>query len=201
MIVGYARISINGPTVESQTLSLQNARCKRIFVDQMSGQSRDRSELDRCLRILDEGDKLVVCRLDKLACSLRDLIFILEGLEERGIQFLSLSEGINTKCATGKLIVQFFATLAEFERNLIRERTMLGLEIAKGNGRRGGCKKKTTGADDRRIIALWKSKKHSIPELADMSGLSVATIRRRIGAHKKNALTRQRSNRSPPQLT
>lgn len=183
MRVGYARASIDGPTAESQIDSLRNAHCKRIFVDQIDGQTLKRPELAHCLRILDEGDTLIVCRLDKLGRSLRDLVYIMAGLEERGIQFLSLTEGINTKRATGKLILHFFATLAEFERNIVRERTMVGLTTARNEGRLGGRKKITTRSDDKQMIALRKSKRYSIPELAKEFGISESTLSRRLRAH------------------
>jgi DNA invertase Pin-like site-specific DNA recombinase len=184
MMVGYARTSTEGETPQSQIDSLKTAHCKRIFVDQMTGHSLQRPELARCLRTLGENDTLVVSRLEILGRSLRDLLNIVTGLQEREIQFLSLKENINTKHAAGKLIFQSFAMVAEFQHDIIRERTMTGLANARAKGRFGGNRKKTTPAEDRQMIALWKTKRFSVTEIAEQFGVSEPTLHRRLSPKK-----------------
>src|SRR6266704_7111950 len=144
MIVGYARVSTNDQTPEHQLDALKSAKCRRIFVEQKSVRNMNRPELTRCLDTLRKGDTLVIWKLDRLGRSLRDLLEIVERLENSGVQFISLTEDINTKAASGRLTFHIFAVLAEFERNLIRERTMAGLATARARGRLGGARRKTT---------------------------------------------------------
>lgn len=184
MMVGYARTSNEGPIPQLQIDSLKTARCKRIFVDQISGLNVQRPELARCLRTLVENDTLVVCRLDILGRSLRNLLNIVTGLQERGIQFLSLTENINTKHAAGKLIFQSFAMVAEFQHEVTRERTMTGLANARAKGHFGGSRKKTTPAEDQQIIALWKTNRFSVTEIAEQFGVSELTLHRRLAPKK-----------------
>src|SRR5712691_8817136 len=114
MIVGYARVSTTDQTPQLQIDALKAARCKPIYVDQNSGKNMNRPELIRCLDTLRKGDTLVIWKLDRLGRSLRDLIEIVERLENSGVQFISLTEDIDTKAASGKLIFHVFAVLAEF---------------------------------------------------------------------------------------
>jgi DNA invertase Pin-like site-specific DNA recombinase len=180
MIVGYARVSTNDQTPELQLHALKRAKCKRIFVEQKSDRNMNRPELVRCLAMLRKGDTLVIWKLDRLGRSLRDLIEIVARLEREGIQFVSLTEDINTKTTSGKLIFHVFAVLAEFERNLIRERTMAGLATARARGRVGGAKKRTTTQQDKQIRALWESGKFTGAEIASQFGISVPTFFRRV---------------------
>ena len=119
--------------------------------------------------MLRKGDTLVIWKLDHLGRSLRDLIEIVERLENSCVQFISLTEDINTKAASGKLIFHIFAVLAEFERNLIRERTKAGLATARARGRLGGARRKTTKKQDEGMRALWDSGKFTAAELRDNS--------------------------------
>ena len=121
MIVGYARVSTTDQTPQLQIDALKTANCKPIYVEQKSGMNMNRPELTRCLDMLRKGDTFVIWKLDRPGRSLRDLLEI-GRLENSGVQFLSLTEDFNTKAASGKLIFHVFAVLAEFERNLIRER-------------------------------------------------------------------------------
>jgi DNA invertase Pin-like site-specific DNA recombinase len=182
MIVGYARVSTNDQTPELQLHALKRAKCKRIFVEQKGGRNMNRPELVRCLATLRKGDTLVIWKLDRLGRSLRDLIEIVARLENEGIQFVSLTEDINTKTTSGKLIFNVFAILAEFERNLIRERTMAGLATARARGRVGGAKKRTTTEQDKQIRELWESGEFTGAEIASQFGISVPTFFRRVRA-------------------
>lgn len=180
MIVGYARVSTSDQTPELQLDALKKAKCKPIFIEQKSGRNMERPELTRCLDTLRSGDTLIIWKLDRLGRSLRDLLEIVERLEDTGVQFISLTEDINTKAASGRLIFHVFAVLAEFERNLIRERTKAGLATARARGRLGGAKKKTTKRQDEAMRALWERGDFTAAELAKQYGISVPTFFRRV---------------------
>lgn len=141
-LVGYARVSSNGQELQLQLDALQKAGCakKDICTDKVSGSRTARPGLDRCLEQLRQGDVLVVWRLDRLGRSMRHLIDLVKELRDRGVGFKSLSESVDTTTANGKLIFHIFTALAEFERDLIRERTRAGLAAARARGRKGGRK-------------------------------------------------------------
>ena len=149
------------------------------YIEQKSGKNMNRPDLTRCLDMLRKGDTLVIWKLDRLGRSLRALLEIVERLENAGVQFLSLTKDINTKAASSKLIFHVFAVLAEFQRNLIRERTKAGLATARARGRLGGARRKTTTKQDEGMRALWDSGKFSAAELAKLFGISVPTFFRR----------------------
>lgn len=140
----------------------------------------ERPELEQCLNRLEEGDVLVVWRLDRLGRSLRDLLEIVSRLEKQGVSFISIKESFNTTTAAGRLIFHFFASLTQFERELIRERTMLGLSAARARGRTGGRKRVTTPQQARAIKTLWASKEHTAHAIAAQFGVSTSTINRII---------------------
>ncbi len=180
MIVGYARVSTNDQNAAAQLPALRKAKCKRIYQETLSGRNMDRPELEKCLNTLREGDTLVVWRLDRLGRSLRDLLEIVQRLGETGVTFISLTENFDTGTAAGRLIFHVFASLAQFERELIRERTMLGLAEARARGRLGGRKSSTTPQQKRQIKTLWASKEHTAHAIATQFGVSVSTINRVI---------------------
>jgi DNA invertase Pin-like site-specific DNA recombinase len=136
MLIGYARVSTHDQTLNLQQDSLQKAGCTRIFTDTASGAKTERKGLEEALHYVRSGDSLVVWRLDRLGCSLPHLIATMTMLEERGIGFKSLTENIDTTTSGGKLIFHIFDALAEFERNLIRERTQAGLTAARARGKK-----------------------------------------------------------------
>jgi len=139
MLVGYARVSTQEQNLDLQIIALQEAGCKKIFTEKASGGQRDRPELIAAMDYVRSGeDILVVWKLDRLARSLKQLIETVEKFEAQKIGFLSLTESINTTTSGGRLIFHIFASLAEFERSIIRERTTAGLRAAKQNGRIGG---------------------------------------------------------------
>jgi DNA invertase Pin-like site-specific DNA recombinase len=139
MLVGYARVSTQEQNLDLQIIALQEAGCKKIFTEKASGGQRDRPELIAAMDYVRPGeDVLVVWKLDRLARSLKQLIETVEKFEAQKIGFLSLTESINTTTSGGRLIFHIFASLAEFERSIIRERTTAGLRAAKQNGRIGG---------------------------------------------------------------
>lgn len=180
--LGYARVSIDDQTNSLQADALQRAGCNRIYQDTVSGKSGvPRPQLEECLYDMREGDTLVIWRLDRLGRSLPDLVRIVTELVERGVGIESLAEKIETKNASGKLMFHFFAALAEFERNLIRERTQAGLTAARARGRMGGRKPKLDAKQIRHIKALLSDSKTSVTELARNYGVSRTTIYKHCG--------------------
>ncbi|PSR51960.1 resolvase [Adhaeribacter arboris] len=138
MKIGYARVSTQDQNLNLQLDALKSAGCLEIFPEKMSGKSKDRPQLHRLLQHLRPGDSLVVWKLDRLGRSLRDLIDLVAEFQKRGVDLVSLQDGINTATPTGRFTFNIFASLAEFEREIIKERTQAGLVAAKARGRAGG---------------------------------------------------------------
>src|SRR5687768_12616855 len=164
MLIGYARVSTQEQILNLQRDALEKAGCNKIFTDTASGAKTERIGLDEALNYVRKGDTLVVWRLDRLGRSLPHLIATMTDLEERGIGFKSLTENIDTTTSGGKLIFHIFGALAEFERNLIRERTQAGLTAARARGKKGG---RPPAMTDRQISitkSLYADRKPSIQE-------------------------------------
>ena len=176
--IGYARVSTDDQNLDLQHDALRKAGIAddRLYSDTASGKDADRKELLACLKALREGDTLVVWRLDRLGRSLPDLVRIVGELEQRGVSFESLTEKIETGSAAGKLVFHVFAALAEFERNLIRERTRAGLVAARARGRAGGRKPKLTEAQIKEINEMVDAQKLPIGRIAELYGVSRTTI-------------------------
>lgn len=137
--IGYARVSTKEQNLQLQLDALTRAGCSRIFRDEgVSGKFASRPDLDECFRTLAPGDVLVVWKLDRLGRSLQHLVAAVNDLRDRGVGFRSLTEGIDTSTASGELVFHVFAALAQFERALIIERTMAGLQVARDKGYVGG---------------------------------------------------------------
>lgn len=183
MLVGYARVSTWEQTLDLQKDALKQAECGKIYEDTASGAKTDRPGLETALSYLREGDTLVVWRLDRLGRSLPHLIETVTTLRQRNIGFRSLSEQIDTTTPTGKLIFHFFGALAEFERDLIRERTQAGLQAARARGRRGG-RRKVVALDTPQKVAmaqqLYGDKTNSIEDICRTMHVSRATLYRYI---------------------
>lgn len=176
MRIGYARVSTQDQNSELQTDALTAAGCEQLFQEKASGKDRVRPELETCLKVLRSGDSLVVWRLDRLGRSLKDLVEIVTTLEKRGIGFVSLTENVDTVSAGGKLVFHLFAALAEFERNLIRERTIAGLSAARARGRKGGRKVKLEKSDVRKAAAMLLDPLMTKTEVAQHFGVSRVTL-------------------------
>lgn len=179
MQLAYARVSTQDQTLDLQIDALKQAGCDRIYQEHASGAKTDRPELNKLLDNLRAGDTLVVWRLDRLGRTLKQLIELINDLNTKGIHFKSLQENIDTSTSGGKLIFHIFASLAEFERDLIKERTRAGLSAARARGRLGGRPKKLQ--DQKKIDLLYKlydSREHSIQEICDMIGITRATVYR-----------------------
>jgi DNA invertase Pin-like site-specific DNA recombinase len=185
MLIGYARVSTHEQNLTMQTDALKKAGCDKVFNDKVSGAGSERPGLKAALDYVRKGDTLLVWRLDRLGRSLKDLIQIVRRLEKRGVGFRSLQESIDTTTSGGRLIFHVFGALAEFERNLIRERTRAGLKAARARGRKGGRPRKLGGKKAELAYTLYDEKKHTIKEICDMLGISKPTLyaylRRRSG--------------------
>jgi DNA invertase Pin-like site-specific DNA recombinase len=186
MLIGYARVSTQDQTLHLQQDALTKAGCNKIFTDTASGAKAERIGLDEALNYVRRGDTVVVWRLDRLGRSLPHLITTMTDLEERGIGFKSLTENIDTTTSGGKLIFHIFGALAEFERNLIRERTQAGLIAARERGRRGGRPSVLTPRQLGIAKALYTSKQHSIAEICRTLKISRATLYRALKSEEKN---------------
>ncbi|MGK7913176.1 MAG: recombinase family protein [Synechococcus sp.] len=176
MLIGYARVSTDDQNLNLQQDALNKAGCEKIYEDRISGAKAARPGLKQTLEVLREGDVLVVWRLDRLGRSLKDLLQIVEVLDEQGVELQSLQESINTTSSGGKLVFHLFAALAEFERNLIRERTQAGLQAAKARGRKGGRPKALSPAQRQVAVRLYAEKQHTISQICQMMGISKPTL-------------------------
>jgi len=180
MKIGYARISSADQSLSLQQDALAAAGCHRVFSDTASGARQDRPELQRALEQLREDDVLITWRLDRLGRSLKHLIDIVSDLEEQGVGFVSLQEGFDTTTNGGRLVFHIFGALADFERGLIRERTMAGLQAARARGRKGGRPEKLKSSQVRTLVSMYNSKQHSIAEISRTFAVSRPTIYRYI---------------------
>jgi DNA invertase Pin-like site-specific DNA recombinase len=180
MLIGYARVSTQDQTLNLQKDALEKLGCNKIFTDTSSGTKAERKGLEEALEYVREGDTLVVWRLDRLGRSLKHLIETISQLDTRKIGFKSLTENIDTTTSGGKLIFHIFGALAEFERNLIRERTNAGLQAARARGRKGGRPKSLTGKKTAMAQALYNDKNNTIDEICKTLNISRATLYRYI---------------------
>ena len=176
MLIGYARISTDDQNLDLQLDALKQAGCEKIYSDRISGAKTFRPGLELALEVARTGDVLVVWRLDRLGRSLKDLIEKMEILDKRGIGLSSLQESITTTNNSGKLIFHLFGALAEFERNLIRERTNAGLVAARARGHRGGRPKALDPAKRQLAVKLYTEKQHTIIEICKLMGISKPTL-------------------------
>ncbi|AUI51175.1 recombinase family protein [Arthrobacter crystallopoietes] len=176
-LVGYARVSTGAQDASLQIDELERAGCVRVYTDHgVSGAKTSRPELDRCLDRLEQGDTLVVWKLDRLGRSLSHLIITVEDLAARGVGFRSLTEGIDTSTAAGRLTLGIFSTLSSFERDLIRERTTAGLAAARSRGRVGGRPPVIDQRKGRSIRTLYTGGGYTVSEIALEVGVSRASV-------------------------
>lgn len=183
MLVGYARVSTFEQTLDLQQDALKKAECGQIFTDTISGSIAERPGLHDAFLYLRAGDTLVVWRLDRLGRSLKHLIDTVTTLHERDIGFRSLTENIDTTTSSGKLIFHVFGALAEFERDLIRERTQAGLQAARARGRHGGRPRAEALNTVQKVAvarALYNDKNHSIEDICKTLRISRATLYRYV---------------------
>ena len=190
MLIGYARISkadgSQSLDLQRDALAVAGVQLDRIYEDQASGVRDDRPGLDACLRSLRDGDVLVVWKLDRLGRTLTHLVNTARDLSDRGIGLRVLTgQGaeIDTTTSAGRMIFGIFATLAEFERDLIRERTMAGLDAARARGRKGGRKFALTKAQVRLAQAAMANRDTSVAALAAELGVKPVPLYRYVDAN------------------
>lgn len=188
MLIGYARVSTEDQNLDLQRDALLKAGVEkdRIYEEHISGAKAKRPELMACLRSLREGDVLAVWKLDRLGRSLPDLIRIITDLSDRKIGFKSLTEQIDTTTAGGRLIFHVFGAVAQFERDLVSERTKAGLAAARARGKRGGRPAKLKPKDVRMILQLLKDKTVTATDIAKRFGVSRATVQRSLASYRKS---------------
>lgn len=183
MKIGYARVSTLEQNLDLQIDALLKVGCEKIITDEISGAVAERSGLIQLRNILRKGDTVIVWRLDRLGRSLKHLMDWVNELQSLGVEFQSLQESIDTTTSTGQLIFHIFASLAEFERNLIRERTKAGLEAARSRGKQGGRPKKLDKEKRQLAIDLYKARKHSINQICQTVGISKPTLYSYVQEH------------------
>ncbi len=185
MLIGYARVSTQDQTLNLQLDALKKAGCEKIFTDTMSGTKTERPGLEEALDFIRPGDTLVVWRLDRLGRSLPHLIETITTLHTREIGFKSLTEHIDTTTSGGKLVFHIFGALAEFERDIIRERTQAGLQAARARGKKGG---RPNALKDKKMAmaqALYNDKTNAIADICKTLHISRATLYRYIQIGKR----------------
>ena len=176
MKIGYARVSTTEQNLDLQRDALLAAGCEKVITDKASGSVAARPGLEKAKEQLRAGDTLVVWRLDRLGRSMRDLINWMTYLEEQKVGLQSLHEAIDTTTTSGKLTFHLFGALAEFERNLIRERTQAGLTAARARGRKGG-RPHALNSDKRDLaVRLYSERKMPIAKICSMLGISKPTL-------------------------
>jgi DNA invertase Pin-like site-specific DNA recombinase len=178
MKIGYARVSTDEQTTDPQIDALREHGCEAIYSEHASGKHAARPELESCLKALRPGDTLTVWRLDRLGRNLADLVRIVNDLKARGVGFASLTENIDTTTPAGTLVFHLFASLSEFERNLIRERTIAGLKSARSRGKSGGRPQKLTGKNLTMAKTLMADRSNNVGDIAKRFGVSRATLYR-----------------------
>lgn len=179
MKIGYARVSTKDQNLSLQMDALEKEGCKQIFQEKVSGAKSDRPELRKMIDQLREGDVIITWKLDRLGRSLRDLVNLVNEIQDKGAGLKSLHDSIDTTTPQGKLTFHLFASLAEFERDIIRERTKAGLDAARARGRKGGRPKGLTKeSKDKAIIAetLYKQGDMSITEICKHLGIARSTF-------------------------
>jgi DNA invertase Pin-like site-specific DNA recombinase len=178
MLIGYARISTYDQTLSPQKDALEKAGCEKIFTDRVSGTKAERKGLQEAFSHLRRGDTLVVWRLDRLGRSLRHLIDTITTLDEKGIGFKSLQENIDTTTSGGKLVFHIFGALAEFEREIIRERTRAGLTAARSRGRAGGRPKALSAKQVQMLRNMAADKSLTVSDICNTLGIGRTTFYR-----------------------
>lgn len=179
MILGYARVSTDEQNLDRQIDALNKYGVDILFNEKMSGTKRERPELNKLIERMSTGDTVVIESLSRLGRSTKDLIELMELFRERGVNLVSLKESIDTSSSTGKLLFTLMSALAQFERDLISERTVEGLRAARARGRMGGRPKKDEG-QIKKAIKLYDTKQYSLKEIEEMTGIKKSTLYRNI---------------------
>ena len=188
MKIGYARVSTVDQSLDLQNDGLKKAGCEKIFTDHgVSGAKTERPGLDKALDQIRKGDTLVIWKLDRLGRSLSHLLSIIEDLKQKGVDFASIQDGFDTSTASGKMVFSVIGAMAEYEKNLTRERTMAGLASARARGRKGGRPKQLDEGQVRVAIALAEAGELMIREICEQVGCSRSTYYRQVAPRLKPA--------------
>lgn len=182
MIIGYTRVSTDQQSDDLQTEALIKSGAEKIYSDIFSAKKSERPHLDAMLSSLRKGDRLIVWKLDRLGSSLKDLITLVNKFYEQGVEFISLQDNIDTTTPSGKLIFHIFGALAEFEADVIKDRTLAGLEATREPDRRGGRKKKLS--QHSLELAQTMLKDHTVTSVAKQLGVDRRTLRRSLDRYE-----------------
>ena len=179
-VFGYARVSTEQQNLDRQLDMLQKYGVDYLYNEKMTGTKRNRPELDKLLERLTVGDTVVVESLSRLGRSTKDLIWLMETFNERGVNLVSLKESIDTTTSTGKLLFTLMSALAQFERDVLADRTREGLAAARARGRKGGRPPVDREAV-RKAVKLYRTKEYSLKEIEELTGVKRSTLYRKIG--------------------
>ena len=182
-VFGYARVSTEQQNLDRQIDMLQKYGVDFIYNEKMTGTKRNRPELEKLLERLTEGDTVVVESLSRLGRSTKDLIWLMETFNAKGVNLVSLKESIDTTTSTGKLLFTLMSAITQFERDVIADRTREGLNSARARGRKGG-RPRTDSEKLRKAIKLYNTRQYSLAEIEDMTGVKRSTLYR--GIRSKN---------------
>ncbi len=188
MRLGYARVSTQDQDTTAQRKALKAAKCDRVFQEKASGGRWERPKLQELLGQLRKDDVLVVWKLDRLSRSLKDLLLVLETIDQAGAHFQSLTEAIDTTTSAGRMMMHMVGSFAEFERSLLRERTRVGLDEARKAGRIGGRRPKLTPGQQQEVVELVSTGKKSAADAARLFGVHPATVSRLMAQHRATQL-------------
>ena len=178
-IFGYARVSTEQQNLDRQLDALRKYGCDVIYNEKMTGTKRDRPELAKMLDRMTEGDTVVIESLSRLGRSTKDLIELTELFQSKGVHLVSLKESIDTSTSTGKLLFTLMSAIAQFERDVIADRTREGLKSARARGRTGG-RPKTDPDAVRKAIKLYNTRQYSIKEIEELTGVKKSTLYRNL---------------------
>lgn len=179
MKIGYARVSTADQSLDLQLDALKEFGCEDIYQEKVSGAKDDRQQLELAIRAARKGDTFVVYKLDRLARSTKKLIEITEKLKEKDVEFVSIQDKVDTNTAVGRAMFGMLSVLAEFERDIIRERTMAGLKSARARGRKGGRPKKDQKKLDA-AVALYQTRQYSLKQIQEHTSVSPTSLYREI---------------------
>lgn len=184
MNIGYARVITEEQNLDRQIDILKQAGCDRIYEEKVSGIKKERLELNKILDQIRIGDVIIISDLTRLSRSVKDLFNLVEQIEEKGANIKSIKESwVDTTTAQGKLMFTIFAGISQFERDLISQRTIEGLNAARARGKKGG-RPKTNDKDIKLAVKMYTSKNHSISEIRKVTGVSKTTLYRYINNNK-----------------
>ena len=178
-VYGYARVSTDSQNLDRQLDALKNYGIDKLYCEKMSGTKKSRPELDSLLSEIHEGDTIVIESLSRLGRSVKNLSELMELFNEKNIRLVSLKETIDTTSSTGRLLFTILSSLAQFERDVLAERTREGLNAARARGRCGG-RPKTNEASVKKAVALYRTKQYTLKEIRELTGVSANTLYRAI---------------------